>query len=83
MLYTEYATKERELYDKERDPDELKNRVGNVNKDLVKRYSDLLAQLASCKGAGCRQLEDAPLAPKERKRPRRKKDRRRKRMVNG
>ena len=83
VLYTEYATKERELYNKERDPDELKNRVGDVNKDLVKRYSDLLAQLTACTGAVCRQLEDAPLAPKERKRPRRKKDRRRKRMVNG
>lgn len=84
LLYTEYGTRERELYDKRRDPAELKNRVGDVNKDLVRRYSKLLAGLATCTGATCRQLEDAPLAPKERKRSRRhKKGRRRKRIVNG
>jgi N-acetylglucosamine-6-sulfatase len=85
LLYTEYATGERELYDKRRDPDELNNRIRDVNKVLVRRYSDLLAQLAICHGATCRQLEDTPLFPKERKRKRRprKKHGRRKRIVNG
>ncbi len=84
LLYTVYATQERELYDKERDRDELDNRVAEVNKDLVQRYNELLAGLASCAGAACRQLEDEPLAPTERQRSRRhKKNRQRKRVVNG
>jgi hypothetical protein len=84
LLFTEYATQERELYDKERDPAELDNRIAEVNKDLVQRYSGLLAELATCTGARCRQLEDAALAPKERQHSRRrKKGRRRERIVNG
>ena len=84
LLYSEYATRERELYDKSRDLAELNNRVADVSQELVRRYSELLTGLAKCTGTTCRQLEDAPLAPKERKRSRRpKKDRRRKRFVNG
>jgi N-acetylglucosamine-6-sulfatase len=84
LLYTEYATRERELYDKARDPEELNNRVGKVSKELVRRYSERLAALASCRGAVCRHLEDAPLAPKQRKRKRRRgKKRQRQRIVNG
>ncbi|MDQ2652184.1 MAG: sulfatase [Chloroflexota bacterium] len=84
LLYTEYDTQERELYDKRRDPAELDNRVADVSKDLVRRYRELLEELATCSGATCRQLEDAPLAPKERKRLRHHgKGRRRKRFVNG
>ncbi len=84
FLYAEYATRERELYDKGRDPAELDNRVTEVSKDLIRNYSELLAGLAICAGAGCRQLEDAPLVPKERQRSRRpKKNGRRKRFVNG
>lgn len=83
LLYTEYATRERELYDKRRDPDELTNRVSDINKDLVRSYSSLLAGLATCSGSTCRQLEDAPLAPKERERSRHRKKGRRKRIVNG
>jgi arylsulfatase A-like enzyme len=84
LLYAEYATKERELYDKGRDPAELDNRVTQVNKDLIRSYSELLAGLAACSGATCRQLEDAPLVPRERQRSRRQeKNRRRKRFVSG
>lgn len=84
LLYAEYGTGERELYDKQRDPDELHNRATDVSKDLAQRYRALVAELATCAGATCRQLEDDPLAPKERERSRhRKKNRRRKRFVNG
>ncbi|MFN8676297.1 MAG: sulfatase [Thermomicrobiales bacterium] len=83
LLYTEYATRERELYDKRRDPAELNNRVEGVNKDLVRRYSELLAGLTRCGGAVCRELEDAPLAPKQRDRSRHHRKGRRKRIVNG
>lgn len=84
LLYAEYATRERELYDKRRDLDELDNRISKVNKELVQRYSELLAGLAGCRGATCRQLEDAPLNPRERERARRpKKRKRRARIVNG
>jgi arylsulfatase A-like enzyme len=84
LLFAEYATAERELYDKGQDPDELDNRVADVDEDLVQRYSALLASLATCLSTTCRQLEDAPLAPKERERSRRrKKGRQRKRIVNG
>lgn len=84
LLYAEYTTQERELYDKRRDPAELENRVTDVSQELIRRYGVVLADLATCKGATCRQLEDSPLAPKERQRSRRpKKDRRRKRFVNG
>lgn len=83
VLYTEYATHERELYDKRRDPDELNNRIAAVDKDLVRRYSEVLSGLTTCTGLACRQLEDAPLAPKERERRRRRKKGRRRRIVNG
>jgi arylsulfatase A-like enzyme len=84
LLYAEYATGERELYDKRDDPAELKNRVSAINEDLIRRYRELVANLASCRGTTCRQFEDDPLAPKERERSRRpKKNRRRGRIVNG
>jgi N-acetylglucosamine-6-sulfatase len=84
LLYAEYATREREIYDKRKDPDELDNRVLDVNKDLVRRYSGLLADLTSCRGVTCRDLENEPLSPKERQRSRRpKKNKRRERFVNG
>lgn len=84
LLYAEYATREREMYDKRKDPDELDNRISDVNQDLVRRYSGLLADLTTCRGATCRELEDQPLAPKERQRSRRpKKNKRRERFVNG
>jgi arylsulfatase A-like enzyme len=84
LLYAQYATRERELYDKSRDPAELNNRAADVSQELVRRYNALLAELTTCTGATCRELEDAPLAPKDRQRSRRSgKGRRRKRFVNG
>jgi N-acetylglucosamine-6-sulfatase len=84
LLYAEYATRERELYDKSRDLAELNNRVSGVSQELLRRYKELLVGLASCAGASCRHLEDAPLVTKERERSRhKKKNRRRKRFVNG
>jgi len=71
------------MYDKRRDPDELDNRVLRVDKELIRRYSELLAGLATCRGNSCRQLEDAPLSPKERERLRRPRKKRRKHAVKG
>ena len=60
MLYVEYVTGERELYDLQQDPYELQNRASTAAPDLLARLSARLAELQRCASAGCRAAEDAP-----------------------
>jgi arylsulfatase A-like enzyme len=63
MLYVEYETGERELYDLQNDPFELHNLINEVPADDLRRYAEHLAALAGCAAAECRTLEDEPMAP--------------------
>lgn len=63
VLYTEYETGERELYDLRNDPYELRNVVNEVPADIVRQYAEHLAALANCAAVACRTLEDEPLPP--------------------
>ncbi|MBA3416041.1 MAG: sulfatase [Chloroflexia bacterium] len=60
QLYVEYTTGERELYDHRRDPLETNNLLADANEDEGARSAEVdelsrrLAELAKCKGAGCR-----------------------------
>jgi len=60
-LYVEYDTGERELYDVQKDPAELANLYASADPSLIRRLSSWLAQLKSCRGAGCRQAENSGL----------------------
>ncbi len=57
--YVEYGEGERELYDLKRDPYQLENIAAKTDPLLVKALSARLEQLAACKAASCRQIEDA------------------------
>jgi hypothetical protein len=61
-LYVEYATGERELYDRRADPDELDNLIATADPALLSRLAGRLVDLRDCAGAACRVAEDAPLA---------------------
>ena len=60
MVYVEYATRERELYDLQKDPYELENLAAGAARDLLARLAARLAELRRCAGATCRTAEDAP-----------------------
>jgi N-acetylglucosamine-6-sulfatase len=63
LLYAEYATGERELYDLAADPMQLTNVAGDPAAGAaVSALSARLAVLAACGGAACRAAEDEPLA---------------------
>src|SRR4051794_34258918 len=59
--YVEYATGERELYDDNADPYQLRNFAATADPGLLARLARRTAALADCKGDGCRTFEDAPL----------------------
>jgi arylsulfatase A-like enzyme len=61
MMYVEYGSGERELYDMRTDPLQLDNTIGDADPALVAALSDRLAALARCTGEECRRLEDLPL----------------------
>ena len=61
ILYVEYETGERELYDRRRDPYELTNVAGRVPPALLARLAVRLAELEECVGQACRAVEDQPL----------------------
>jgi N-acetylglucosamine-6-sulfatase len=62
LLYVEYFTGERELYDLARDPLQLTNLEGNpAAGETISALSARLAVLASCSGTTCRTAEDEPL----------------------
>ena len=60
-LYVEYETKERELYDRRRDPFELTSVVESAPPAVLARLAARLAELEECAGQACRAAEDQPL----------------------
>jgi arylsulfatase A-like enzyme len=63
MVYVEYGTGERELYDLAADPHQLSNLAAETDPALLGALSARVAELAACAGAECRRLEDLPVAP--------------------
>lgn len=61
FVYVEYETGERELYDLQADPYELRNLVAVAPPALLARFSARLADLRQCSAQACRAAEDAPL----------------------
>jgi arylsulfatase A-like enzyme len=61
MVYVEYGSGERELYDLLADPFQLDNQIRGADPAYVAIMAERLAALASCAGEQCRRLEDLPL----------------------
>jgi N-acetylglucosamine-6-sulfatase len=59
--YVEYVTGEKELYDLTHDPDELVNIAGTADPALISTLHERLDELRSCRGDGCRTVEEKPL----------------------
>jgi hypothetical protein len=59
VLYVEYETGERELYNLRKDPYQLNNIARRTDKSLLRTYSRQLAELSSCAGRTCQAAEDA------------------------
>ncbi|HZP31627.1 MAG TPA: sulfatase [Acidimicrobiia bacterium] len=59
-LYVEYPTGERQLFDVVNDPYEVHDLIGSAPRSLVRRLAHRLAELAICKGAGCRRADGGP-----------------------
>ena len=57
-LYVEYDTGERELYDLQKDPYQLRNLAGEANPRLLPELRERLGELRTCSGADCRSAED-------------------------
>jgi N-acetylglucosamine-6-sulfatase len=60
-VYIEYATKERELYDLTKDPDELQNIAGSADSALLSQLASRLADLQKGAGAAMRTAEQLPV----------------------
>jgi arylsulfatase A-like enzyme len=60
--FVSYDDGERELYDLDKDADQLDNLIGRADPSLVEALSSRLIELKSCIGEGCRATEDAPVA---------------------
>jgi arylsulfatase A-like enzyme len=60
LKYVEYGTGEREVYDLQRDPDELNNLAAHSDSGWLARMSTLARALGACSGDACRQIEARP-----------------------
>jgi N-acetylglucosamine-6-sulfatase len=60
-VYIEYATKERELYDLTKDPDELQNIAGSADPALLSQLAARLADLQKGAGPAMRTAEQLPV----------------------
>ncbi len=60
-VYVEYATKERELYDLTKDPDELQNIAGSADSALLSQLAARLADLQKGAGGTIRAAEQQPM----------------------
>ncbi len=61
LVYIEYGTGERELYDMVADPHQLANLANSATPQALAVLSKRVAQLSACAGAECRELEDLPV----------------------
>lgn len=61
MSYVEYITGEKELYNLKTDPYELSNLASKADTKMIAALSARVAELAKCKAAACRTVEDTPL----------------------
>ncbi len=59
LVYIEYLTGERELYDLAKDPYQLENLAAKTDASTLARYSAALAKLKSCAATSCKAAEDA------------------------
>jgi N-acetylglucosamine-6-sulfatase len=59
-LYVEYDTGERELYDLEKDPYQLRNVAREPDPRFLQGLRERLEDLWTCSGADCRDAEDGP-----------------------
>jgi arylsulfatase A-like enzyme len=64
MSYIEYRTGEVELYDLKADPYELNNMASKADPKLLAQFVQRMKDLATCKAAECRKIEDAPFSLK-------------------
>jgi len=62
LLYVEYVTGERELYDLRDDPYELENLFATTESFAVSPLGSRLEEMRHCSGATCRAAEGAPLS---------------------
>jgi N-acetylglucosamine-6-sulfatase len=60
LLYVEYATGDRELYDLRTDPDEIVNLAG-TEPALERALAHRISHLRRCGGRGCRLVENRPV----------------------
>jgi arylsulfatase A-like enzyme len=60
--YVEFDTGERELYDHQRDPHQLRNLAASAAPCLLATLSARVASLKACVGVECRRAESEPLA---------------------
>ncbi|MGI8855366.1 MAG: sulfatase family protein [Thermomicrobiales bacterium] len=60
-VYIEYVTKERELYDLTKDPNELQSTAGNADPALLNQLAARLAELQKGAGAAMRAAEQQPV----------------------
>ena len=61
MLYVEYGSGERELYDLVADPHQLDSMIDDADPVMVATFAERLAALAGCAAEACRRLEELPL----------------------
>ena len=61
LVYVEYGSGERELYDLAQDPHQLANLADEADPVLVSALQARLVELAECTSTRCRELEDLPL----------------------
>ncbi|MBN1146450.1 MAG: sulfatase [Anaerolineales bacterium] len=57
-VYIEYPTDERELYDLQTDPYQLKNLAATAPEELLEELAERLLELYTCSGETCRAAED-------------------------
>ncbi len=61
LIYVEYLTGERELYDLVQDPYQIDNLASEANPSLVRALSKRLARMTACTADSCRAIEAVPL----------------------